>query len=221
MPENMLFSTLKENLLFFFFPPKCALCGKVGFDGLCPRCKEEMDRIFKPQKFMTTGGIGFADGMVCLFPYRNEAVKKLLFDWKRENYNDLTAIFTPYVETAMKKDLLPKEIHCISFLPRRRIARRKAGFDQAEEIGKIVANTLSIPQETLLVRKGFSKPQRKAKFEKRDENVRGVFAATKEFQGETVLLIDDIVTTGATAKEGARILKQAGAMKVYILSLAH
>ncbi len=221
MPENSLFSELKENLLFFFFPPKCALCGKAGFEGLCPICQEELNAAFSPNKFMTTGGIGFADGMVSLFPYRNKAVKKLLFDWKRENYRDLAPIFAPFIQKAIKKGLLPNKIHCISFLPRRRIARRKAGFDQAEEIAKLVASTLFMPLDTLLLRKGFSKPQRKAKFEKRDENVRGAFAAARDFQGETILLIDDIVTTGATAEEGARILKKAGAMKVYILSIAH
>ena len=52
-----------------------------------------------------------------------------------------------------------------------------------------------------------------------------MFATFKEKNllapGKRVLLLDDIVTTGASAREGARILKKAGAMKVYILSLAH
>ncbi|MBR5296126.1 MAG: ComF family protein [Clostridia bacterium] len=217
----MTLSSLKETLLFFFFPPKCAGCGRVGFEGLCPECKEHLDSIFTPKKFLTTGGIGFADGMFALFPYQDPLVKKLLFDWKRENYADLAPIFFPYIEKAVKKKLFPAQIHAISFLPRRQSARRKNGFDQAEEILKLVAKSLSLPAETLLKRRGYSRQQHKEKFEKREQNVHGVFAATRDFQGETILLIDDIVTTGATAREGARILKKHGAMKVYVFSLAH
>jgi len=214
-------ASARKQLLFLLYPPKCAACGATGYKGLCPECSEAVKKAFQPKKFLATGGNGFADAMYTLFIYDEYAVKKLLFGWKREDYRDLPPIFAPYIQKFLSKRLLPERIHCIAYLPRRRWKRRKAGFDQAERIASLFSQRLHLPLQPLLFRRGFSKAQRKAKFEDREKNVRGVFHASLPLAGQTVLLIDDIVTTGATAREGARILKQAGAMKVYILSLAH
>lgn len=210
-----------KSLLFFFYPPKCASCGKTGYEGLCPDCQARVENAFQPQKFLANGGNGFADAMFALFTYEEYAVKKLLFSWKREDYRDLPPIFEPYIARFVQKKLLPEKIHRISYLPRRKWMRRKTGFDQAQRIARLVGKQLDLPVEPLLLRQGHSTAQRKAKFKSRERNVHGVFRATQEFEGETLLLIDDIITTGATAREGARILKKAGAMKVYVLSLAH
>jgi predicted amidophosphoribosyltransferase len=181
-----------------------------------------LEESFAPEKFIASGGNGYADGMYTLFPYQEYAVKKLLFDWKQEEFPDLPVIFTPFMQKFVNKDLLPHNIHYISYLPRRKHERFKMGFDQAERMATIYSQLLGLPLEALLIRKGlFRKAQHKARYEKREKNVRGAFRATRPLEGETVLLVDDIVTTGATAREGARILKKAGAMKVYILSMAH
>ncbi len=214
-------AALRKRLLFFLFPPKCAVCGATGYDLLCPECQKKIEDAFDPKKFLANGGNSFADGMFTLFPYKEYGVKKLLFDWKQRDYRDLPIIFTPYIQRFLKKKFLPENVHCIAYLPRRRAARRKIGFDQAEQIAQIFSQQLNLPIRPLLIRQGHAKAQHKAKYEKREKNIRGAFRATLAMEGETVLLIDDIVTTGATAREGARILKQAGAMKVYILSLAH
>ncbi len=212
---------LRERLLFFFFPPKCAVCGATGYKPLCPQCRQKLEEAFDPKKFRASGGNSFADGMYTLFVYDEYAVKKLLCDWKQEEFRDLPVIFTPFMKRFLGKKLLPERIHCIAFLPRRRWSRWKIGFDQAQRITCIFSRLSHLPQQCLLIRQGYAKPQHKAKYKNREKNIRGAFRAEKPLIGETVLLVDDIVTTGATAREGARILKQAGAMKVYILSLAH
>lgn len=212
---------LQESLLFLLYPPKCASCGVVGYKNLCPACREALEDAFEPKKYIAAGGNGFADAMFCLFPYKNYVVQRLLHGWKLVDYRDYPDIFDPYILRFLKKKLLPEKIHKIAYLPRRNPARRKIGFDQAERIGSLFSAELGIPLEPLLIRQGHSKTQHKQKYERREKNVRGAFRCETELAGETVLLIDDIVTTGATAREGARILKQAGAMKVYILSIAH
>ena len=214
-------ASLKESLLFFFYPPQCAVCGATGYQNLCPRCQEKLDEAFDPKKFIANGGNGYADAMFCLFPYDSFYVQKLLFDWKQVDYKDFPPIFIPYLERFFRKKLLPKQIHYVAYLPRRRAARRKIGFDQAERIGELATAFVEMPLTDLLSRQGHAKTQHKSKYKHREKNIRGAFRAVRSFEGESVLLIDDIVTTGATAREGARILKQAGAMKVYILSIAH
>lgn len=212
---------LGKTLVRFLYPPKCAVCGKIGEENLCPDCQKELDSLFKPQKFLAVGGNAFADEMITLFPYKERPVQKLLLDWKSVDYTDLHIIFTRYMEKAAKKGLFPHNIHCISYLPRRNSARRSAGFDQAEKIAVELGKILDLPVRPLLQRRGFSKPQRKAAFRDREKNVKGRFHPTESFAGENILLVDDIITTGETGKEGARVLKKAGAMKVYIFSLAH
>ncbi len=208
-------------MLFFFFPPKCALCKAVGYEGLCPECQKVMDRLFSPKKFLAKGGNTYADAMLTLFSFHDPEVKKLIMDWKREDYLDLHLIFRQYFEKAARKKFFPEEIHAVTFLPRKKSSRRKAGLDQAECIAKELALALNLPFEPLLDRRGFSRPQHEMTGKGREENVRGIFQAKKRFQGEHILLVDDIITTGASAREGARILKKAGAMKVFVFSLAH
>lgn len=212
---------LRDSLLFFFLPPRCPVCKAYGTRLLCPTCREQLKEAFHPHSFLASGGNGYADGMFTLFHYRERTVKHLLRDWKRENYRDLPLIFDPYVKMLVQKKLLPGKIHRITYLPRRKPTRFKTGFDQAEQIGALFAKSINLPLEALLQRQGNAKVQHKQKYKHREKNVRGAFRATQPLAGETVLVIDDIVTTGATAREGARILKRAGAMKVYVLSLAH
>lgn len=211
---------LRDGFLSFLYPPKCAGCGRVGYFGLCPRCQEEADGLFAPERFRTVGGTGHADAMFALFPYQAPLIRSLLFDWKNAQYTDLPYIFRPYLEKGLRMPHFPRTIHAISYLPRRRIAHWSAGFDQAEKIAELAAALIGLPMTPLLIRQGYSRPQRKAPYEKRDRNVHGVFRPVRSFAGENILLIDDVITTGATARDGARILKGAGAMKVFVLALA-
>ncbi len=212
--------SLKKRLLFFFFPPKCASCGECGWEGLCPRCRERVEKAFSPKQFLARGGNGFADRMLSLFPYEVPEVKRMLLDWKRNDFHDLHLIFGEYLERAAWKKSFYRNIDLVTFAPRRASARRYAGFDQAEQMAKEVSQRLNIPFEPLLSRHGFSRSQHKLPSRLREKNVHGVFRPLRPLHGETVLLIDDIVTTGASARECARILKGCGAMRVYILSLA-
>lgn len=213
-------SAFWDAVLFFFFPPMCAVCHRVGFDDLCPDCREELDAVFDPKSYRTRGGTGFADAMMTLFPYENASVKPLLFDWKMEDYEDLHRIFGGYMKQAAEKGLFP-EVDLITYCPRRRQGILEHGQDQAQLIAEELSKQLGIPCRTLLSRRGFSLPQHKTHGEMRERNVRGVFEATETLQGESILLVDDIVTTGSSVREAARILKKSGAMKVFVFSLAH
>ncbi len=214
-------SSLVERILSFFFPKKCAVCKECGYDPLCPRCREALSLTFQPKKFLSLGGNGFADEMLALFPYSEHAVKILVFGWKQHRYASYPAIFGEYVKRTMADKVAFSNIDLVTFAPRRASATRSAGFDQAQELATEVANILDKPLETLLARRGFSRAQRTLSAQERIQNVAGIFYPTRALEGETVLLIDDVVTTGATVRECARVLKGAGAQKVYVLTLAH
>ena len=213
--------SLKGRLLFLFFPPKCALCGKVGFDCLCPYCRGDMEELFSPRRFLPSGGSGFVDRMVSLFPYADARVKRLLFEWKQKDFEDLEEIFVLFASRRKVRGLFPDRIDRITFLPRRPGAVRRFGHDQAKIFAKALSEAYKIPFETLLSRRRGTRTQHRMKGAARFDNMKNAFYVNKSLDGESILLVDDIVTSGAGVMECARVLKKAGAMKVFVLCLAH
>lgn len=98
------------------------------------------------------------------------------------------------------------------------------GFNQSELLAKVVAERLNRPLIRALVRQKPTKPQFGLNKADRQKNMQGVFDISTRYQplvaGKTVLLVDDIVTTGATLNECAKILKQNGVREVWGLVLA-
>lgn len=213
-------SSFWRRLLFFFFPPRCVSCGEIGFGLLCPCCQQELKEDFSPKKFLAFGGNAYADTMMSLFSYQSHPAQKLILLWKRMDHPELSLIFLPYMEKAYQKQGL-KKAPLVTFLPRRNEAKWMRGFDQAEKIATAVSQRMEISLEKLLFRRGHSKQQHSLPREKREANVAGVFRPTRKLEGETVLLVDDIVTSGASTKEAARVLKKAGAQKVFVFTLSH
>lgn len=102
----------------------------------------------------------------------------------------------------------------------RRVVR---GFNQAESVARRLACELNLPHRSrILKRIRRTKPQSELKREQRRDNVQGAFRATADakLRGATVLLVDDILTTGATCSEAARALKVAGAARVVVAVIA-
>ena len=192
----------------------------MGYEALCPSCEEDLKKSFSPTEFLSDGGNGFADAMTALFPYDSYCAKKLIHLWKREDLPLLSALFRPFFRAWYHKKG-KQGFDFVTFIPRSREERRKFGFDHAEKIAKALSEEISVPFEEILLRQGHSKKQHYLSKEKRRENVAGAFACPKALRGETVLLVDDIVTSGASAKECARVLKKAGAQKVFVLSVLH
>ncbi len=98
---------------------------------------------------------------------------------------------------------------------------KERGFNQAGLIAQAVAEEFSLDyQDPVLTRKKNTKAQHKKTREERFENLKNAFACTGDLEGSTVLVVDDICTTGATFLESARALYEAGAQEVRCFSLA-
>lgn len=99
--------------------------------------------------------------------------------------------------------------------------RGARGFNQSALLGKALAAKLGLPFREDALRKirdtvsqvALTRPERTA-------NIRGAFAVKEKLHGEDILLVDDVLTTGATAREAARTLKHAGAGQVWLLAFA-
>jgi ComF family protein len=103
------------------------------------------------------------------------------------------------------------------------LRRWRRGYDQSAHLAECVASRLKKPLDDYSLRRvRATATQHHLSPTRRKENVRGAFAVRKRrrFDGRSVLLVDDVLTTGATCHQAARALKAAGASHVYCLVLA-
>lgn len=153
--------------------------------------------------------------------YYEKSVRESLLRYK---FNGAAAYADAYAEL-LAKCIEENNISCdiITWVPLSRRRLRKRGYDQAQLLAEAVARYMSVPCEKLL-RKTRNNPAQSgtASAAARRENVRGVYAPVKPemISGKTVLIVDDIITTGSTLSECAKILKAEGAKKILALTLA-
>lgn len=92
--------------------------------------------------------------------------------------------------------------------------QRQRGFNQAQEIARDLARRLALPVDAVLQRPRGAPPQAGLPWSERVRNVRGAFTARRRLDGARIILIDDVMTTGATLAEAASTARRAGALRV-------
>lgn len=107
------------------------------------------------------------------------------------------------------------DVHAIIPMPLAPARLRERGFNQAQELARHLSATLSLPLLTHACRKiSDTAVQATLPFSARARNVRGAFVCDADLRGMRVAIVDDVMTTGATLNELARVLKRAGAVHV-------
>lgn len=205
-----------SNLLY---PEKCLLCGKLLEKqelDLCRQC-----RIEAPVCPISRISIPFLDSWTALWYYEGDVRRSLLrykFHGRRNyasGYGRLLAM------RFMEEDRADYDL--LTFVPISFQRRRKRGFDQVELLADKVGAELGITPVATMKKLRNNKPQSHITGDaQRRANVLGAYAMLPnvDVRGKRILLLDDIVTTGATAGEAARILLTAGAKEVHLAVLA-
>ena len=157
-----------------------------------------------------------------IFYYRGIA-KRALYQVKQEGTKELICFFAlqmkktqkNYVQTMIPDCLVPVPLHLSKF--------RKRGFNQAELLAREFGRQLHIPIRLLLKKRSRTKDQKRLNRMERKRNVKDVFcvdiAEIKKGIPKSVLLIDDVITTGSTLTECAKVLKKQGVQQVAFLSV--
>jgi ComF family protein len=214
-----------EAVLDFLFPPRCGGCGARG-DWFCGGCRAQARPALRPVcqgcgracavdscPICLYGGSG-ADSLVAWFvlegPVR-EAIHCL-------KYGDRPRLAAPLVELGLSQGPLPEGV--IVPVPLSAGRRRQRGYNQAEAIARQLAGRLGRPQTEGLRRVEDSGAQVGRSGPERRAALRGAFAWPVGRPPGEVLLIDDVVTTGATLSECARALRAAGSHRVHALAVA-
>lgn len=217
-------------LLDFLYPPVCYLCGAVG-EWVCAECVAAWERPGPPACAACGGsleggpcrwcaggpsplsGAGFA----CLFEGgAREAVHLLKYSAKRRLAPVMAEAMAFVARTSPALQgvdaLVPVALH-----PAR---QRRRGYNQSEWLARGLADALGVPVAAWLARARDTRPQVGLSLSERQDNVRGAFEALPACAGANVLLVDDVTTTGATARDAARALRAAGARSVRLLTFA-
>jgi len=112
-------------------------------------------------------------------------------------------------------------VDCVLPLPLHPDRIHERGYNQALEIARALAKARGLELDrTSLEKTRPTPPQTGLSLKTRQKNLRGAFACSRDFAGQNLLIVDDVLTTGATCKEVARVLKQHGAREVHVAVVA-
>ena len=209
-----------KALLKLLFPPKCMLCGKpLGeAEEICTECRSRILLNTAPPRI--DKGAFFDKAAAGLWYEKDvrHAIHGLKYREKQSYARPLARVMAYAFEHK-----LGEEIDLISFVPTNPSTLRKRGYNQAELLAQELAKLLNKPCLPLLEKTRETRPMHGLRPEARRANVLGAYHLCCEDRlaaGKRILLCDDILTTGSTLSECARMLKMAGADKVFCLCAA-
>lgn len=212
-------NSLREELGELFFPRRCCFCWRLsGRDRrVCKSCAARYPDLKGPLSYQRIEG-----RLDCYSPLRYEgAARNALLRFKFREQWDYAPVFGNF----MRKCLDENGISCdsITWVPLSARRLRARGYDQARLLAEEIAREWGLPCEALLEKTKHTRPQSGLKSrEARRSNAEGVYRAPDpdRIAGREILLVDDIVTTGATLLSCCKVLKAAGAKRVTAVTAA-
>ncbi len=151
-------------------------------------------------------------------------IQKILHSIKYKRNKELAVLVGKWYAEDLKEDPIISKADYIVPVPLHIQKFKQRGYNQSEEFGKGLSHGLTIPIETtILQRKQFTSTQTKKSKYERWENVGDVFELTsyETFKNKHVVLVDDVITTGATIEACCQLLQQVEGIKISVLSIAY
>lgn len=230
------------GVLDLIFPKKCIGCGKMGGyvcgecsvglweeEQICPGCHRNSRYGVRHVYCKDLYGL---DGLTCLWAYEGIA-KKIIKKAKYKYYFDVLEFLILNFNPVALREQFEINVPMTKFIeflntkpvvvpvPLHLVRERERGFNQAEVIGNLVARYWMLDTRSLLIRTKDIGHQVGRTRQERLKSVAGVFSLKSNiYHLKSVLLVDDVWTTGATLSECCKILKQNGAKTVWGLVLA-
>jgi competence protein ComFC len=226
------------NILNLIFPKTCLDCGKEGkylcencltkvkiLKPACPCCEKASIDGFTHVKCRKKYGL---DGLTSIWDYDGvvkKAILALKYKYSTEAGRELSSIFVDALKTRNSLFMINNSSVLVP-IPIHWHRENVRGFNQSIEIGKIVAHEMGwkfIPD--LLIKKKSTTSQVDLSVEDRKQNLQGVFSLNPIHKSsfinlKSVIIFDDVFTTGSTLKEAAKVLKHTGVKNVWGLTIA-
>ena len=209
-----------DYILSLIYPPKCVFCGTViDKSDICEECEKTLpftkgDSIY--QKFP------FVDK--CISPlYYKDYVRRAVLRFKFAGCSCYSRRLGGIMSECAENNLDCGSIDMVSCIPLSRKRMHDRGYNQAELLAKEISKKVGVEYLPTLKKIRHNTAQSTIKDSKqRAANVIGAYRVidAEEVKGKYILLVDDVVTTGSTVSECARILKKSGAKAVFCVTLA-
>ncbi len=150
--------------------------------------------------------------------YYKSAILTLKFGKRKQYAYQLAKLMTE----KLKNEIDPTSFDVISFVPLHGQTQKERGFNQSELLAYYMGAALNLPVKPLLKKVRKNKPQHSLSASERQKNVEGVYRCVdkKLVKGKRIIFTDDIVTTGLTLSECAKVLTKNGAEDIYFITFA-
>ena len=202
---------LIEQIISYIFPNVCGICGKICENSLCPSCSVKLKKIAK-YEIESISNKNFSY-LAYLFKYSGIIREKLI----------VYKTFSKIIIKNKKICRFIKSYDIIISVPIHKKRFRQRGYNQSELLAREISRNLEVPiEKEVLIKTKNNNAQSTLNKSERIKNTIDVYAIinSEKVKNKKVLLVDDIYTTGSTANECSRMLKQAGASEIAVLTIA-
>ena len=210
----------------------CPICGELlEYDGLlCDKCIEELP--YNNDKICPVCGKTICfdhsqilfDAVYTLVKYE-EPVVNSIYDLKEGRILNLAEYAAVEIANKMKEDGTAEKVELVTAVPMHWLKKEDKNINQAEAVAKFMARELEKPLDLTLLKKhrGYQVQHKKKASDRREYANKKFYISPKhsDISGKTVLLCDDVYTTGATFNRCTELLKQMGAEKVIVMAIAN
>lgn len=212
-----------DKILDLIFPPVCGVCGRIDKNSLCKKCEIELKKqaVFGIDNYREDCQKLF-DEHLYIFTYSG-VIRDIMLNYK---FNDDSYLYKTFTNFLLKNENFVENINSYDIIvpvPLSKKRKMERGYNQSLLIAKEISKSTKIKINSDCLKKVKNiVAQSTLNKEDRQKNIEGAFILknNKNIQNKKVLIIDDIFTTGSTVNECSKIIKQAGATNIGILTIA-
>lgn len=211
-----------KKILSIFFPPRCPFCNEIisSDEVICKSCKEKIK--CKNFKDVITTRTGKTFISISPFSYE-EPIRTAIHKFKFRGMKHYSILFGKYLTDILKENYDINKIDYITSVPLHRVRKRERGFNQSEVFGREISRLTGIKYIEVLEKSKKNKVQHELNLSERTENVKDVYKVidSEILKDKTVIICDDILTSGNTMAECAKVIFEAGAKNVIGATIAN
>jgi len=223
--------------LDLLFPRRCPFCDeplKPGKELVCPPCRTRISYLTEPtclkcgKKVKDTvefcedcsGRSHHYDRGIALYEY--QGLEGAIYRFKYKNRREYAEFFGKEISEKLGVEILRFKPDCLVPVPIHRKRLRSRGYNQAEELARIISGQLKIPYDSKLIKRvQATAPLKNLKLKERQNNLKKAFKINRnDVKLDRIIIIDDIYTTGSTIDAMAKEFRQIGVNKIYFVALS-
>ena len=204
------------------FPQVCGVCGKLDKNSLCKKCENLLKKQSEFTIYENDKLENYFDEHMYFFKYEG-IIRKIILNYK---FNEKSYLYKTFTNFMIKNEIFCeyiKKYDIIIPVPISKKRNKERGYNQSFLIAKELSKKQNIKLENnCLIKSKNIIEQSKLNKEQRQKNIEGVYSVTNKqnIENKSILLVDDIYTTGSTVNECSKLLKNLKVEKIGILTIA-